>query len=337
MSAPNKRPAQSPLSGEEESLKRRIIMDDIPTPISLDDLPDSDEGELDGGSELSAFLKTDGDTKVDPDKSVAEKVDCLIGRMEQFMGCFAKLHTSITKDQHANQRKFKFLESAHNVLIEKVVKSAESTESRIESLESKLEESLSANTKLTDRIASLEEEQGRRTSLQRHINEENSKRISNLEIEQGYTNRNVLECRSEVKERKMIISGLSESSGENVKVTALNTINKVVEAAMALNDQQLDGLRKLKIREIDNVYRIGKHGGKFRRRNISVTFFSVDDKEMVFKAKTALNEDESIKFFFNDDILNDGRILKTKLKHIAQVAKEQGREAKVSGNKVTIG
>lgn len=338
MSVQNKRQAQSPLQGEDECLKQcRNIMEDVPTPISLNELPEIEEGDSDGRSDLCAILKGDSDTKADPDKSVAEKVDSLIGRMDQFMGCFAKLHTLVTKDQHANQRKFKFLESAHNDLIGKVVKLAETTELRIESLEAKLEESLSSNTKLTERVASLDEEQSRRINLQRHINEDNSKRIDALEIEQGFTNRNVLDCRSEVKERKMIISGLQESKGENVKLTALNSINKVVEKAIALGDrsEQPGGLRKLKICDIDNVFRIGKHG-KFKSRNISVTFLTVDDKEMIFKAKTDLKE-ENIKFFFNDDTSNDGRILKTKLKHIAQVAKLQGKEAKVSGNKVTIG
>lgn len=123
-----------------------------------------------------------------------------------------------------------------------------------------------------------------------------------------------------------------------MKVTALNSINKIVESAIALRDpdEHLGGLRKLKIRDIDNVFRIGKHSGGFRKRNILVTFLTVDDKEMVFRAKTELKDDENIKFFFNDDISNDGHVLKTKLKHIAQVAKRQGRESKVSGNKVTI-
>lgn len=176
MSGPNKRKPQSPLSGDEDGLKRRIIMEDAPALISLDELPESDEGETNGGTELSAILKDDREVKPDPNQSVAEKVDCSLIAW-----------TSL---------------DAHNDLVTTVIKSAESTESRIESLEAKLEESISANERLADKIASLEDKHNRRATLQGHINEENSQKIGTLEIEQGFTNRNVFDCRSEVKERK---------------------------------------------------------------------------------------------------------------------------------------
>lgn len=341
MSETNKRQAQSPLSGDEDDVKRRIIMVDVPSLISLDEISDNEEKETTPGegAELYAILEEDNKTKPNTDRPSAEKVDCLIDRMDNFMKCFANLHATVNKNQHTNQRKLKRLETAHNELINTVVKSAESTESRLETLESKLEESISANARLASKIAQIENEHDRRFGLQRHVNEENSRKINDLEIEQGYTNRNVFDCRSEVKERKLIISGLPESKDENVKLTALNSINRVVEAAIALKepDAHLGGLRKLKMREIDNVFRIGKQAKGSRKRNISVTFLSVDDKDMVVKAKTDIKEDPNIKYYFNEDISNDGRILKTELKRIAQVANSQGKNAKVSGNKVTIG
>lgn len=152
------------------------------------------------------------------------------------MKCFAILHTTVNRNQYSNQRKLKYLESAHNDLIDKVVKSAESTESRIESLESKLEESLSANARLSDKLARLEDVHDRRTSRQRFVNEENTRKINSLEIEQGFTNRNLFDCRSETKERKLIISNVAESPSENVKLTALNCINKIIEANLSQKD-----------------------------------------------------------------------------------------------------
>lgn len=298
MSESNKRQAQSPLAGDEDYLKRRIIMEDLPLVISLDDTCNEETAPLpDGGAELASILENDNKVKPKSDRPADEKVDCLIDRMDNFMKCFAALHSTVIKNQHGNERKLKCLEAAHNDLVGKVVKSAESTESRIESLEAKLEESLSANTELADKVARLEGEQDRRAGLQRLVNEDNSKKINALEIDLGFTNRNMYDCRSEVKERKMIIVGVAESSGENVKIAALNCINTVIEAAM---------------------------------------IHSIDDKEMVFGAKSDLKDDQNIKYFFNDDISNDGRVLKTKLKRIAQVANSQGRTAKVSGNKVTI-
>lgn len=198
------------------------------------------------------------------------------------MRCFANLHSTVTKNEYSNQRKLKHLETAHNDLISKVVKSPETTESRIESLETKLEDA-----RISKKFARLEDELDRRAARQRYLNEENTRKLNALEIEQGFTNRNVYDSSSEVKERKMIISGVTETPGENVKLTALNCINKVVEAATPNQDPGSTtwGLRKLKIREIDDVFRIGKsHKGNLRR-NISVTFQSFDDKVMIFRLK----------------------------------------------------
>lgn len=336
MAATKKRQAQSPLQGEEDDLKRRNIMEDVPVLISLDELSENgdEEASLGENSELATLLEEGSKTKPQTDRPADEKVDGLIDRMDDFMKCFASLHSTVTKNQHSNQRKLKHLETAHNDLISKVVKSAEATENRIETLESKLEASLSANAKLADKIARLED----RDNLQRHVNEENNRKINALDIELGYTNRNMFDCRAEVKERKMIISGVSESQGENTKMTALNCINKVIETAIAMKEPgaDLERLRKLKIRELDNVYRIGKYTKSARRRNISVTFQSVDDREMAVKAKGDLKDNQDVKYFFNEDISNDGRILKAELKRIVQVANSQGRTAKMSGNKVTI-
>lgn len=92
---------------------------------------------------------------------------------------------------------------------------------------------------------------------------------------------------------------------------------------------------KLNLNSIDNVFRIGKQG-KYSKRNISITFMRVEDKEMVFRAKSATKDDEGIKFYLNDDTTLDGRSLKSKLKRIVSAATTVGRNAKLAGNKVVI-
>lgn len=84
MSGSNKRQAQSPLSGEDEDVKRRIIMEETPILISLDETTEDEEGgegEINGGLELSAMLEKDLESKLDKDQTAANKVDCLINRM----------------------------------------------------------------------------------------------------------------------------------------------------------------------------------------------------------------------------------------------------------------
>lgn len=66
MSGPSKRQAQSLLSGDEDNLKRRIIMENVPNFISLDEVSDGEAAECapDKSLELAAILE--GDTQAKP-------------------------------------------------------------------------------------------------------------------------------------------------------------------------------------------------------------------------------------------------------------------------------
>lgn len=337
MSANRKRDAESPLSGEDDDLKRRIIGEGPSTLVSLDEITD-DEDQSDPGTDLAALRKMEGERKEDPDKSVSDRVDSLIGRMDRFMDCFATLHSTVTKNQRCNEKKFKCLEGAHNDLATKVDNSEMATKSKIDSLEAQLTESLSTTSRLSSRIEQLEDEQKRFVSTQSKVNDSQAKELNKLTIEQGFTNKYVHDCSSEIKECKVIIAGVHEPQDENVSTTALNSINKLINAALADKNQDIkkEGLRKLYLSDISNVYRIGKpRRGNFKR-NIVVTFVRTLDKEMVYRAKAITKEDGKIKFFLNDDVSKDGRILKAKMRRVVATAKDQGMEAKLSGNRVVI-
>lgn len=332
---PKKRDAQSPLAGDDEDLKRRNIDDEPPLLIALDELSDSDS-QSESDSNLKGVIK-DGTSGLKPDSCMADKVDSLIGRMDRFMDCFATLHTTVSKNQRSNLKKFKVLESAHNELSIKVSSSTASTNSRIELLEKQLKASMATNTILTDRIAEVEEKQIKERNKQCHINEQQTRIMDELETEQGFITKNLHDCYTETKEKKMIISGVPEFPGEDTKVVALGCINKIIDTASALQhpDAHQENLKKLQYRSLDNVFRIGKARGR-NKRNISVTFAMFDDKEMVYRAKMLTKDDEGIKFFINDDVSAEGRTLKSKLKRVVSVAKSQGKVAKLAGNKVIV-
>lgn len=337
LSNTKKRDAQSPLSGDEEDLKRRVIGDDFPVLVTLDDIDEEgDQPEAESG--LALLLKQEEEIKPSEDSSMGKKVDSLIGRMDRFMNCFADLHTTVTKNQRSNDLKFSRLESAHNELAVKTASSTSNNRNRIEALEAQLKESATTNSLLLDRITRLEEKQARGEMQQGRINDQQARDLRKLEIEQGFTNKNVLDCFTETKERKMIISGMNEAPGENTNSVALGCINKIIGAAIASKqpDSELGGLKKLSLSAIDNVFRVGK-AGRNRRRNISLTFLRVTDKEMVYRAKMDSKDDDGIKFYLSDDVSLDGRTLKAKLRRIVAVAKEQGSFSKLSGNKVIVG
>lgn len=121
MAETNKRQAQSPLSGDEDDIKRRILMEDSPILVSLDEISEEErESESTVGTELIELLKN-GDSKgLGENQPAGAKVDSLINRMDRFMECFASLHSTVSKNQHSNDRKFKRLEEAHNDLAIKV-------------------------------------------------------------------------------------------------------------------------------------------------------------------------------------------------------------------------
>lgn len=333
---PKKRDAQSPLSGDEDDLKRRFLEDNKPVFVSLDSI-DEESDHCPPGSDLSVLLKQDEKNRPDVDSSMSIKVDSLIGRMDRFMNCFADLHATVTKNQNSNEKKFKHLESAHNELAVKVTNSVSVNRNRIELLESQLKDSMSANSALVNRISQLEGKQERILSDQSSINAKTSKDLKDLRIEQGITNRNVYDCFAETKERKMIISGVNEAPDEDTLSVALSCLNKVIDAAIAQKKpEDLGRLKRLSQPSLDKAFRLGKVG-KNRRRNISLTFMRIADKDMVFSAKSEIKEQDGIKFYLNDDVSTDGRTLKAKLRRIVTVAKEQGIHTKLAGNKVIVG
>lgn len=200
--------------------------------VSLEDIAEDDD-HAEAEPSLAALLKQEEENRPSADSTMGKKVDSLIGRMDRFMNCFADLHATVTKNQRTNDKKFKHLESVHNEFAVKITNSVSNNRERIEQLELQLEESTSANTSLADRITQLEKGWTKRESRQDQINDQHSNEIKNLRIEQGFTNRNVQDCFSETKERKLIISGVNETASEDTANVALGCLNKVISTAIS--------------------------------------------------------------------------------------------------------
>lgn len=336
MSAEKKREAQSPLLGDDTQGKRRNILENPPSLVMLDELS-GDSSQSDAESDLPVNLREDIGKSVST-LTVNDKVDKLIGRMDMFLECFNVMQKKSAKREKKDNKKFKCLETAHNDLITTVVDLNQATNSRLLNLEERLLISEDRNKDLSDKLAELESNYDRQFSIQNTINSDFSKKLTTLDLNLGHTDKNMLDLASEVKERKVIISRVQESQDEDVKTTALECINAVINAAITDLEPEasLNGLRILMPNAIDNVFRIGKPRGGRYMRNIAVTFIRTEDKEMVIRARLAVKSNEEINFFISDDLTSDGRALKAQLKKIAASAKEKGLDSKVSGNKVVI-
>lgn len=334
MASTNKRDAQSPLLGDDSQMKRRNILQDPPALVNLDEIS-GESSQSD--SEFDTTVKPPSDI-LKPSATLTEKVDSLIGRMDSFLECFSISQKKAAKKERKDNRKFKHLVSAHNDIASRVAESSSAIDARLVELEDRLARSENLNKDLSDKLTTLEANHDRHCSMQHAVNADTSKKLTALDLNQGYTDRNVLDLASEVKERKIIISRVFESRDEDVSTTALECINKVINAAISTLDpnEGLSGLRILMPSAIDNVFRIGKpRQGRFTR-NISVTFLHKDDKTMVSRACFLTKNSEDIRFFITDDLTTDGRALKAQLKRIASSAKANGQESKISGNKVLV-
>lgn len=257
MSEERKREAKSPLLGDGAQNKRRNIMDNPPSLVSLDVLS-GDSSQSDAETDLPVNLREENATV--STLTVDEKVDKPIGRMDKFLECFNIIQKKSAKRDKRDDKKFKRLESAHNKLITTVVDSTKSTNSRLAELDERLIKREDKNMYLSDKLAELESNYDRQFSIQNMVNSENAKKITLLNLNLGHTDKNIFYLASEVKERKVIISRVQESQHQDVMTTALECINTVINTAIANLDPEasLNGLRILMPRGIDNVFRIGK-------------------------------------------------------------------------------
>lgn len=304
--------------------------------ISLDEISDSEsQSDYEVDPELNPPHNDAGEEEKIP---LGVKVDLLIGRMDKFIDCFSLMQKNTAKNQKRNEKKFKRLEEAHNVLITRVGGKSEATCSKLEELESRIKQNEIENKELKSRLSELEDKHDKVTEQQLKVNKTSSKQIKELIIEQGFTQKNMLDFGSEIKERKIILSGLYESANEDVRTTALTCINSVIEAAMAnlLPNEDPTSLKVLESKDIDNVFRIGKVSRGNRKRNISITFVRMDDKDMVLRARARTKDNSEIKCYFADDLTVEGRAHKAQIKRISSADKSHGFESNVTGNKLII-
>lgn len=153
--------------------------------------------------------------------------------MDRFLECFTIMQRKSAKKDKNTDKKFKHLETAHNEFFSKVVASSSATNAQLPALEKRLALSEDSNKDLTGKLASLKANHDRQFTIQHSINAENSKKMTSLELNLGHTDKNVLDLASKVKERKIIISRVHESSNEDVTTTTLECINKAINSAIA--------------------------------------------------------------------------------------------------------
>lgn len=171
MSASTKRDAQSPPAGEGDNVKRRTMEDKLNL-ISLDEISDS---ESHSDFEVEPMLKPPHNDDKEVEIPLGDKVHLLIGRMDKFIDCFSSMQKNTAKNQKRNEKKFKRLEEAHNVLLTRVGGNSEATSSKLEELESRIKQNEIENRELRSKLSDLEDKHDEVTENQLKVN--NSKQF----------------------------------------------------------------------------------------------------------------------------------------------------------------
>lgn len=159
-----------------------------------------------------------------------------------------------------------------------------------------------------------------------------------------YVEKTNLDQWAEIKEKKLILSGIPESKGENVKAVVVNKLQAVLKKST--ENQQLVEYKGAKFATnadsfrsstMDCTYRLGKFKKGASPQNILVSFVKADDKKLILRAKNTIDMSLDMKFYINEDLALDTRNQRASIKRLSKTGNEQGFDSKVSGDKLIVG
>lgn len=151
----------------------------------------------------------------------------------------------------------------------------------------------------------------------------------------------IIDLATELKERKLILVGIKEETIEITLDVPLAHLNNPLDSAyIGFPEGEIEKNDFLHITtdDIDVCYWTGKpFPNQHQPRIILLTFNQVRVKQMIIRAKGWVKDTEDgPSFYINDDLLPNIKALRPDLWRLAGAAKDQGLDAKVSGNKVMI-
>lgn len=241
-----------------------------------------------------------------------------------------RLEDKIESANVSYNERFENMETIQDGFVNRL-KDYEDRLNNIESISDKLEGANELNAKLQDMLVSL------------------AKRVANLEEERvrdkencyvdskiGDLTRQVGELASDVRDKRICISGIKEVKNESPKKAVVRTLKELATKYNNPTPAQAKKIQPIISEEdIDIAYRTGKKIGK-NPQNIVVHLKWVQTKMRIMALKKKLMADKQTKFFISDDITFELRGLRQKMKNINEAAKKLGVESKIMGNKILL-
>lgn len=135
-------------------------------------------------------------------------------------------------------------------------------------------------------------------------------RLDIVESRADRTDKEILDIVTEVKERKIVLTGVPEFRNEKIMVTVVSTINKLISAANASLKKEASNshqIAKVDQKDFEITYRIGKLRSNYKR-NILVSCSTIPIKNRIMDAKSKARLSKGIKFFVNNDMTPSARL-----------------------------
>lgn len=311
----NKRLPTSP-ADSTDSTKKRIVDTEIVVPGQV-------LAENGGGAEDQSNMQKHEGQENEPQQVDGRKIN-------QILEVVSFLKNKATDTDKTIHDKCEALEKAQAELLDKITDNT----SKIQSSKIETEATEEKVSRLLSRLAEFDQEF-------EQVNEKLTKalnRIDILESRADLKDREFVDLSTEVKERKLVISGIPEFTQEKIFVTVVSSINKLINTANTESPTQ-DGsggkFNAISRADIIHAYRIGRFK-KGTKRNIIVSCATNEVKHRIMSAKSLTKNSKVIKFYINDDQNLATRVYKSKLWRINEGATKLGLDSKVVGNRIII-
>lgn len=316
-----KRPPSSPLESSE--FKRKVEMVNEGDHGDGGGLNTADNAAIIAGirSSLPSMITEILDTNM---AAMEDRLTASINNMTK------RLEDKIETSNVSYNERFENLEAVQEGFSNRI----QDFEGQLASMEGASEKSESAyelSSKLHDMLISLAK---RVVSLEKEIAREKENRYNETQIED--LNRRMFDLTSDVRNKRICISGIKESKNETPRKAVVRTLKQLSTKHNNPTPSQAKSFQPIITDDdIDIAYRTGKKFGS-KPQDIVVHLKWVHTKMKIMALKKKLMADKESKFFISDDIPFELRGLRQKLKNINDAARKLKMDSKIVGNKILL-
>lgn len=292
-------------------------------------------------------VQENGDTETleDPENPQRGKLDgiqnqtqtpsSVEAKIDKMLELYLTLDNKIQQINHSSQTRLTNLRNAHNRLAKRVI----SQQADIVERDIRLNDMASDLNQTKSDLAETRKELAQTKYMVGDLITTAGMLSSRIE----YGEKVRLDQWTEIKEKKIILSGIPEAKGEDIKDVVVTNLRSVLTKSQEIQQNTEYKGRKFPTSpdsfgasSLDSTYRIGKFKKGAPPRNILVSFVKTDDRKLVLKAKNTIQMGTDVNFYINEDLSVDTRTHRASIKRLSKSANEVGLTASTSGDKLIV-